>query len=49
MIVFKAMGFCSDQQIMQMIGTEPLIMIKFAPSIEDCYAADVYTRTQALK
>ncbi|KAL1131980.1 hypothetical protein AAG570_011591, partial [Ranatra chinensis] len=47
-IVFKAMGFCSDQQIMQMIGTEHEIMIKFAPSLEECYAAEVFTQHQAL-
>uniref|UniRef100_A0A069DXS3 DNA-directed RNA polymerase subunit beta n=1 Tax=Panstrongylus megistus TaxID=65343 RepID=A0A069DXS3_9HEMI len=47
-IVFKAMGFCSDQHIMQMIGVEPEILMKFGPSLEECYTSGIYTQTQAL-
>lgn len=47
-IAFKAMGFTSDQQILQMIGIEPHILQKVAPSIEECYLANVYTQNQAL-
>lgn len=43
------MGFCSDQHIMQMIGVEPEILMKFGPSLEECYTAGIYTQTQALR
>ncbi|XP_066991105.1 DNA-directed RNA polymerase III subunit RPC2 isoform X2 [Anabrus simplex] len=48
-IVFKAMGITSEQEIVQMVGTEPLIMQKFAPSLEECHKANVFTQTQALR
>ncbi|CAH1388640.1 unnamed protein product [Nezara viridula] len=47
-IFFKAMGFCADILIMQMIGTEKETLQKMALSIEDCYSASVYTQNQAL-
>ncbi|XP_014242782.1 DNA-directed RNA polymerase III subunit RPC2 [Cimex lectularius] len=47
-IIFKGMGFCSDQHIMQMIGIEQDILLKFAPSLEECYTAGVFTQEQAL-
>ena len=34
-IVFKAMGVTSDQEIVQMIGTEDRIMTSFAASLEE--------------
>lgn len=43
------MGFTSDQQILQMIGIEQHILQKLAPSIEECYTANVYTQNQALR
>lgn len=48
-MMFKAMGFQSDQLIVQMVGTEPEILKKLGPSIEECYTADVFTQTQALR
>ncbi|XP_064100061.1 DNA-directed RNA polymerase III subunit RPC2-like [Macrobrachium nipponense] len=48
-IVFKAMGVTSDQEIVQMIGTEDRIMTTFAASLEECARLNVYTQTQALK
>ncbi|XP_068232795.1 DNA-directed RNA polymerase III subunit RPC2 [Palaemon carinicauda] len=48
-IVFKAMGVTSDQEIVQMIGTEDRIMTSFAASLEECARLNVYTQTQALK
>ena len=48
-IVFKAMGIVSDQEIVQMIGTDDNIMTSFAPSLEECHRASVYTQNQALK
>lgn len=48
-VVFKAMGFQSDQLIVQIVGTEPEILKKLGPSIEECYTVDVNTQNQALK
>ena len=48
-IVFKAMGIISDQEIVQMIGTDDHVMTAFAPSLEECVKANVYTQQQALK
>ncbi|XP_050737527.1 DNA-directed RNA polymerase III subunit RPC2-like [Eriocheir sinensis] len=48
-IVLKAMGVASDQEIMQMIGTEDHIMTSFAASLEECARLNIYTQTQALK
>merc|ERR1739842_5206 len=47
-IVFKAMGIECDQEIVQMIGTEDQVMTAFAPCLEECQKAQVYTQTQAL-
>ena len=43
------MGVLSDQEIVQMIGTEENIMQKFTPSLEECHKANIYTQSQALK
>ena len=48
-IIFRAMGFCSDQLIMQMIGIEEEILRKMISSIDECYSANVFTQTQALR
>ena len=48
-IVFKAMGVVSDQEIVQMVGTEDAIMTAFAASLEECNRANVFTQLQALK
>ncbi|TRY87862.1 hypothetical protein DNTS_030010 [Danionella cerebrum] len=48
-IIFKAMGVESDQEIVQMIGTEEHVMAGFAPSLEECQKAQVFSQTQALK
>lgn len=48
-IVFKAMGIESDQEIVQMIGTEDQVMTAFAPCLEECQKAQVCTQTQALR
>ncbi|XP_064484675.1 DNA-directed RNA polymerase III subunit RPC2-like [Ornithodoros turicata] len=48
-IVFKGMGLESDQEIVQMIGTADNIVSTFAPSLEECHRAMVFTQTQALK
>lgn len=40
------MGVESDQEIVQMIGTEEHVMAAFAPSLEECQKAQVFTQTQ---
>ncbi|GFR17628.1 DNA-directed RNA polymerase III subunit RPC2 [Trichonephila clavata] len=48
-IAFKAMGFESDQYIVQMIGTDEVTLNKLFPCIEECRKVPVYTQTQALR
>ncbi|XP_053575638.1 DNA-directed RNA polymerase III subunit RPC2 [Bombina bombina] len=48
-IIFKAMGVESDQEIVQMIGTEDHVMSAFGPSLEECQKAQIFTQMQALK
>eukprot|EP00064_Thunnus_orientalis_P015216 superscaffoldBa00002780_g15266 len=48
-IIFKGMGVESDQEIVQMIGTEEHVMASFAPSLEECQKAQIFTQTQALR
>jgi DNA-directed RNA polymerase III subunit RPC2 len=36
-VIFKAMGILSDQEIVQMVGTEDFIMTAFSGSIEECH------------
>jgi DNA-directed RNA polymerase III subunit RPC2 len=36
-VIFKAMGIISDQEIVQMVGTEDFIMTAFSGSIEECH------------
>merc|ERR1719500_2124125 len=48
-IVFKAMGVVSDQEIVQMVGTEDKVMTMFAASLEECHRLGVFTQLQALK
>lgn len=40
------MGVESDQEIVQMIGTEEHVMASFAPSLEECQKAQIFTQTQ---
>ncbi|KAM4572867.1 DNA-directed RNA polymerase III subunit RPC2 [Odontesthes bonariensis] len=48
-IIFKGMGVESDQEIVQMIGTEEHVMASFGPSLEECQKAQIFTQTQALR
>lgn len=45
-VIHKAMGVESDQEIVQMIGTEEHVMAAFAPSLEECQKAQIFTQTQ---
>ncbi|XP_046739859.1 DNA-directed RNA polymerase III subunit RPC2 isoform X1 [Diprion similis] len=47
--VFKAMGIVSDQEIMQLIGTEEEYMRRFSASLEECHTANVFTQDQAIR
>ncbi|KAL6091205.1 hypothetical protein STEG23_023465, partial [Scotinomys teguina] len=46
-IIFKAMGVESDQEIVQMIGTEEHVMAAFGPSLEECQKAQIFTQMQS--
>lgn len=45
-IVFKAMGIESDQEIVQMVGSEEQILVAMVPCLEECHQAQVFTQTQ---
>lgn len=47
-VVFKAMGVISDQEIVQLIGSEEAILSVFAPSLEECANLKIFTQLQAL-
>lgn len=42
----QGMGVESDQEIVQMIGTEEHVMASFAPSLEECQKAQIFTQMQ---
>ncbi|CAH1244351.1 POLR3B [Branchiostoma lanceolatum] len=48
-IAFKAMGVESDQEIVQLIGTDGRTMAAVGPSLEECHKAQVFTQKQALR
>lgn len=42
------MGVCSDQEIVQLVGTSDNILKKMAPCIMDCHNLKIFTQDQAL-
>lgn len=48
-IIFKAMGIESDQEIVQLVGMESDILDLFSGSLEEPYTMGIYTKKQALK
>ncbi|KAK6916109.1 RNA polymerase Rpb2, domain 5 [Dillenia turbinata] len=48
MIVMKAMGMLSDQEVVQMVGRDPRYGSLLLPSIEECASLNIYTQQQAL-
>lgn len=48
-IVLKAMGLESDQEIAQLVGSEPDMIELFAGSLEEPYNLGIYTQQQSLK
>ncbi|KAL2348967.1 hypothetical protein Fmac_002967 [Flemingia macrophylla] len=49
MVVMKAMGMESDQEVIQMVGRDPRYSLLLLPSIEECTKCKVYTQQQALE
>ncbi|KAK0174498.1 hypothetical protein PV327_010260 [Microctonus hyperodae] len=47
--IFKAMGIVSDQEVMQLIGTDDEYMKKFAASLEECHSQNIFSQNSALK
>ena len=45
-IVLKAMGVECDQEIVQLVGSEEKVLAAMAPSLEECYKAQVFTQVQ---
>lgn len=42
------MGICSDQEIIQLVGTDDAVVKKMAPCIMDCHNLKIFTQNQAL-
>ncbi|KAF5175740.1 Dna-directed rna polymerase iii subunit [Thalictrum thalictroides] len=49
MVVMKAMGMESDQEVVQMIGRDPRYASLLLPSIQEAAALNVFTQEQALE
>ena len=47
-IVMRAMGMESDQEIMELIGSEPGVAALMASTVQEAKAAGIYTKQQAL-
>ncbi len=48
-VLFKAMGVVSDQEIVQLVGSGEDILSSIAPSLEECANLKVFTQMQALQ
>ncbi|XP_061988708.1 DNA-directed RNA polymerase III subunit 2-like [Rosa rugosa] len=48
MVVMKAMGMQSDQEVVQMLGRDPRYGALLLPSIEECAKVEIYNKEQAL-
>ncbi|KAF0991447.1 hypothetical protein HZS_6138, partial [Henneguya salminicola] len=48
MVIFKAMGLQTDQEVAQLIGTEDDVLTMFTYSIENCHLLSIHTSEQAL-
>ncbi|KAJ9190530.1 hypothetical protein P3X46_001718 [Hevea brasiliensis] len=49
MVVIKAMGMESDQEVVQMLGRDPRYGALLLPSIEECSGLNIYTQKKALE
>ena len=43
------MDIISDQEIVQMIGTDEGTMTAFVPSLVECHGLEIFTQQQALR
>ena len=48
-IVLKAMGLESDQEIVQLVGLESELMDLFSASLEDCYNHGIFSAQQVFR
>lgn len=48
-VAMKGMGVITDQEIVQMVGSEEPILTFLAPSLEECASLRVFTQSQALE
>ena len=48
-IVMRAMGVESDQEIMELIGSEPGVVALMASTVQEAKAAGIFTKQQALE
>ncbi|KAL6899552.1 hypothetical protein ACP4OV_006210 [Aristida adscensionis] len=48
-VVMKAMGMESDQEVVQMVGRDPRYADLMFPSIQECASEGIYTQQQALQ
>ena len=48
-IVMRAMGVESDQEIMELIGSEPGVAALMASTVQEAKAAGIFTKQQALE
>ncbi|XP_072966358.1 DNA-directed RNA polymerase III subunit 2 [Typha angustifolia] len=49
MVIMKAMGMESDQEIVQMVGRDPRYGALLLPSIQECASESIYTQQKALE
>ncbi len=48
-VVMKAMGIESDQEIVQLVGQDPAYASLLAPTLEECQGLQLYTSQNALE
>ena len=48
-VAFKGMGIESDQEIIQMVGSEPALVPLFMPTLQECNQLGIHTQQQALE
>ena len=48
-ILLKAMGAETDQEVIQLVGTDNILIDGILPSIEECAIHKVFTQIQALE
>ncbi|KAI3834885.1 hypothetical protein MKW98_015998 [Papaver atlanticum] len=49
MVVMKAMGIESDQEVVQMVGRDPRYAALLLPSIQECATENIFNQQQALE